>query len=78
MFTSLTNLLHGFILPKLATTFWGIYPLLARGKSSEAPTVKGPSYSVSWAIVLFCIVLGLMVSLRPPHRATDFKHPKDE
>ena len=37
----------------------------------------GPSAPVSWAIVLFCVILGLLVALRPSKRTIEFRRPKD-
>jgi hypothetical protein len=39
---------------------------------------SGPSYSASWALVLFCVLLGLLVSLNSPRRTSEIKRPKDE
>jgi hypothetical protein len=33
----------------------------------------GPSSSMCWAIVLLCVILGVVVALRPPHRTTEVK-----
>jgi hypothetical protein len=35
------------------------------------------TYSASWALVLFCIILGLMVALNPAKRTTEIKKHKD-
>ena len=37
-----------------------------------------PSDSLSWAIVLFFIILGLLVTLSPTKRTYEVKKPKDE
>ena len=37
-----------------------------------------PSYGMSWALMLFCVILGLMVTLSPAHRSTEVKKPKEE
>ena len=39
---------------------------------------SGPAYSASWALVLFCVLLGLLVSLNSPRRTSEIKRPKDE
>jgi hypothetical protein len=46
--------------------------------SSLLAQATGPSPSVCWAIVLFCVILGLMVALRPSRRSVDFRRPKDQ
>jgi hypothetical protein len=33
---------------------------------------------LSWAVLLFCIVLGLLVALSPSRRTTEIKRPKEE
>lgn len=45
------------------------FSLLAQG---------GKSYSISWAIVLFMAILGLLVTLSPSRRTSEIKRPKDE
>lgn len=40
-------------------------PLLAQS--------TGPSNSLCWAIVLLCVILGLLVALRPPKRTVEVK-----
>jgi hypothetical protein len=32
----------------------------------------------AWALMLFCIVLGLLVSLAPNKRTSEIKRPKDD
>jgi len=46
-----------------------VTPLFAQASS--------PSASVCWAIVLFCVILGLLVALRPSRRTVEFRRPKD-
>jgi hypothetical protein len=36
------------------------------------------SDSMSWAIILFCVILGLLVSLNPSRRTYEIKRSKDE
>jgi hypothetical protein len=38
---------------------------------------SGPSGSMSWGIVLFFVILGLLVTLSPPRRTYEIKKPKD-
>jgi hypothetical protein len=38
---------------------------------------SGPSASLSWAIVLFFLILGLAVTLSPTKRTYEVKKPKD-
>jgi hypothetical protein len=55
--------------------------LLAKGhdRSDSANGPSGPpSYGMSWAIMLFCAILGLMVTLTPSRRSIEVKRPKDE
>jgi ABC-type lipoprotein release transport system permease subunit len=40
--------------------------------------VATPSLNVSWAIVLFFLILGLLVTLSPSRRATEIKRRRDE
>jgi hypothetical protein len=35
------------------------------------------TYSASWALVLFCIILGLIVALNPAKRTSEIKRHKD-
>lgn len=43
-----------------------------------AQTGGGPSPSISWGIVLFFTILGLLVTLSPARRTYEVKKPKDE
>jgi hypothetical protein len=53
--------------------------LLAAKKSAEAAAgPSGPSMPMCWAIVGFMTILGLLVTLSPSKRTTDFKKPQDE
>ena len=36
------------------------------------------SLSIPWAIVLFCVILGLLVTLSPSRRTTEIKRAKDD
>lgn len=36
-----------------------------------------PSLNISWAIVLFFLILGMLVTLSPSRRTTEIKKPKD-
>jgi hypothetical protein len=53
----------------VSNTLLAALPLLAQA---------GKSYSFSWAIVLFFIILGLLVTLASSRRTTEIKRPKDE
>jgi hypothetical protein len=33
--------------------------------------------SASWALVLFCVILGLLVALNPPRRTSEIKKPHE-
>lgn len=38
----------------------------------------GPkSYTMAWAIILPCVILGLLVALRPTKRTFEVKKPKE-
>jgi ABC-type sulfate transport system permease component len=37
----------------------------------------GSTYSASWALVLFCVILGLLVALNPARRTSEIKRAKD-
>ena len=47
-----------------------IVPFLAQASTK--------SNAMSWAIVLFCVILGLLVSLNPSRRTTEIKRSKEE
>lgn len=47
-----------------------LVPILAQ--SATEITVNN-SNSASWALVLFCVILGLIVALNPPRRTTEIK-----
>jgi hypothetical protein len=57
------------------------FGLLARGHASDdggGGAAGPPAYGVSWALMLFCAILGLMVTLTPIRRTSEIKKPKDE
>jgi hypothetical protein len=59
------------------------FPLLllaAKSKSAAAAatTSGGKSDALPWAIVLFCTILALLVSLNPSRRTYEIKHAKEE
>jgi hypothetical protein len=37
-----------------------------------------PSLNISWAIVLFFLILGMLVTLSPSRRTSEIKRPKDD
>jgi hypothetical protein len=37
-----------------------------------------PSLNISWAIVLFFLILGMLVALSPPRRTYEVKRRRDE
>jgi hypothetical protein len=47
-----------------------IIPILAQAATK--------SDSMSWALVLFCVILGLIVTLNPSRRTYEIKRAKDE
>jgi hypothetical protein len=42
------------------------------------PPLLAETPAISWAVVGFCIILGLMVTLGPSRRTTEIKNPYDE
>jgi hypothetical protein len=42
------------------------------------PSTSSKSDAIPWAIVLFCVILGLLVSLNPSRRTAEIKHSKEE
>jgi len=51
------------------------------GAEEEAAGKPGKAYAISWGLILLCIVLGLLVTLRPSGRAEEVKkvvRDKDE
>jgi hypothetical protein len=58
--------------------FSNLTPLFAQSVTVITPSSgSGPSASLSWAIVLFFVILGLAVTLSPPRRTYEVKKPKD-
>lgn len=53
--------------------------LLAQSVTVITPSSggSGPSGGLSWGIVLFFTILGLLVTLSPPRRTYEIKKPKD-
>jgi hypothetical protein len=53
--------------------------ILAKTKSGpsiiELNAPSGPSSSVSWAVVLFFVIVGLLVTLTPSRRTIEIKKP---
>ena len=39
--------------------------------------VSSGTYSLSWALIIFSVVLGLLVALNPARRTTEIKRAKD-
>jgi hypothetical protein len=50
-------------------------PLLAQ--SATAIGISSGTHSASWALVLFCVILGLIVALNPPRRTSEIKKPAE-
>jgi hypothetical protein len=42
------------------------------------PPLLAETTALSWAVVGFCIILGLMVTLGPSKRTTEIKNPYDD
>ena len=43
--------------------------------AAQAPQSAPKTYAASWAIVLFCVILGLIGALRPSARKSEIKKP---
>lgn len=54
-------------------------PVLAEAAYVVPPLAQGggQTYGLSWAIVLLCVILGLIVTLRPSRRTSEIKKPKE-
>ena len=50
-------------------------PLMAQ----SVTVIRGSSStnSASWALVLFCVILGMLVTLNPPRRTSEIKKAKE-
>jgi len=60
------------IVAKIQLAAWSITPLLAQlGGEEESPR----AYSIEVGLVMLCVILGLLVALRPSKRTTEFKKP---
>ena len=44
----------------------------------EAPLLAVPSLNVSWAIVLFFMILGMLVTLSPSRRTFEVKRRRED
>jgi hypothetical protein len=60
----------------MPTMLANLVPLFAQSVTVITPS-SGPSGSLSWAIVLFFVILGLAVTLSPTKRTYEVKKPKD-
>ena len=78
----LSNLVSLDRLMVAATDFFHSAPfwLLAKGRGAkeQAPSFSGPTYSLSWGIVILLVAFGLTVTLTPIRRTTEVKRPKEE
>jgi hypothetical protein len=63
----------------MPTMLANLAPLFAQSVTVITPSSggSGPSGSLSWAIVLFFVILGLAVTLSPTKRTYEVKKPKD-
>ena len=57
---------------------WPLLLLAAKRAAAVSETSGGKSDGRSWAIVLFCVILGLLVSLNPSRRTYEIKRTKEE
>jgi hypothetical protein len=60
----------------MPTMLANLAPLFAQSVTVITPG-SGPSGGLSWAIVLFFVILGLAVTLSPTKRTYEVKKPKD-
>jgi hypothetical protein len=53
--------------------------IFAAHKTAAEPTADagGKGLSLSWAVVLLGLIVGLLVTLSPSKRTTEFKHSKE-
>lgn len=49
----------------------------AAAESAGGP-VEGKSFAASWAIIMLCMILGMLVTLRPVSRSKEAKRQKKE
>jgi hypothetical protein len=68
----LASSLTGFL--SLGTTL----PTALLGASVTVIGGSSKSDAVPWALVLFCVILGVIVSLNPSRRTTEIKHSKED
>ena len=50
-------------------------PTLAQLISDFPLLLADRSYSISWALILLSVILGLLVTLRPARRSSEVKKP---
>jgi hypothetical protein len=67
----------------LASSLDGLISWCSTLPTTFAVTVLTPggtpkSDAIPWAIVLFCVILGLLVSLNPSRRTSEIKHSKED
>ena len=60
----------------IADSLIAFSPLIAQ--SAGAAPAEGRSLSISWAIVLFFTILGLIVTLSPARRTYEIKKPRED
>ena len=52
--------------------------ILAAHSERVDPSAGGKGMSLSWAIVLLGVILGVAITLMPPKRTTEIKREKEE
>jgi L-cystine uptake protein TcyP (sodium:dicarboxylate symporter family) len=52
-----------------------VYSLVTAGLFAQS---GNQSNSASWAVVVFCVFLGVAVALLPARRTSEIKRPKDD
>jgi hypothetical protein len=61
----------------MPTCLTSIDTLLAAVWPTLLAADEGPNYGYSWAIVLLCVALGMIVALKSSHRTTEVKKARE-
>lgn len=64
-------ILMSLLLAHITEASFIFMPLLAQAEEDAG----GRSYNISVALVMLCVILGLLVTLTPTKRSVDFKKP---
>ena len=52
--------------------------LMPAAAGATMPLLALESYNISWALVIFPVILGLLVTLAASRRTSEIKRPKDD